>query len=170
MRITPRGNYGPSTFDARQSVSGTASYQLPFGHEKQFGANWNRVTDEVLGGWQFSLNAEANTGYPLTIHQSGQQCLNNCVENLSGDYFGFANHYGPMKIVGRGRNAAGQFEWFGSDPSATPCTTRGTSPTNNPDCAYGRPSQDFGTTRVGTERGPGFQNYDLSLSKSFEDY
>ena len=39
-----------------------------------------------------------------------------------------------------------------------------------PDCAYGRPSQDFGTTRVGTERGPGYQNYDLSLSKAFTTF
>jgi hypothetical protein len=166
----PRGDYGPSAFDARQSVSGTAIYQLPFGHGKQFGSTWNTVTDEVFGGWQLSLNAQLNTGYPLTIHQSGQQCGNNCAENFSGDYFGFANHYSPMKIVGRGRNAAGVFKWFGTDPSATPCTSRGTSPTNNPDCAYGRPSQDFGTTRVGTERGPGFQNYDMSLSKAFKTY
>jgi hypothetical protein len=162
----PRGDYGPSSFDARQSVSGTAVYQLPFGRGKQFGATWNNVVDELLGGWQLSGNLQLNSGYPLTIHQSGTQCNNNCAENLSGDYFGFANHYGPMKIVGRGRNAAGVFKWFGSDPSANPCTSRGTAPTGG--CAYGRPSQDFGTTSVGTERGPGFQNYDLSLSKGFK--
>jgi hypothetical protein len=164
----PRANYGPSSFDARQSATGTAVYQLPFGHGKQYGATWNNLVDEVLGGWQLSGNLQLNTGYPLTIHQSGTQCNNNCAENLSGDYFGYANQYGHMKIAGRGRNAAGVFKWFGTDPSAVPCTTRGTSPTNNSSCAYGRPSQDFGTTHVGTERGPGFQNYDLSLSKGFK--
>jgi len=168
----PRGDYGPSSFDARQVVSGTAVYQLPFGRGKQFGASWPIALDEVLGGWQLSMNAELNSGYPLTIHQSGNQCQNNCSQGTNGsqDYFGFANRYGRQKIVGRGRNAAGAFQWFGTDPSATPCTHRGTAPTNNPDCAYGRPSQDFGTTRVGTERGPGFQNYDLSLSKAFKTY
>jgi hypothetical protein len=59
------------------------------------------------------------------------------------------------------------FKWFGTDPSAQPCASRGTAPTNNPNCAYGRPKQDFGTAHVGTERGPGFQNYDLSLAKEF---
>ena len=49
------------------------------------------------------MNVLVNSGYPLTIHQAGTQCNNNCAENLSGDYFGFANHYGPMKIVGRGK-------------------------------------------------------------------
>ena len=166
----PRGNYGPSSFDARQSASGTIMYQLPFGHGKQFGSRWNGVTDEVFGGWQLAMNAQLNSGFPLTVHQSGQQCKNNCAENFSGDYFGFANHYGPMKVTGRGRNAAGVFKWFGDDPSATPCTSRGTAPTNSSTCAYGRPSQDFGTTSVGTERGPGFQNYDMSLSKGFKTW
>ena len=124
----PRGNYGPSSFDARRSASGTVIYQLPFGHGKRFGSRWNGITDEVFGGWQVSMNAQLNSGFPLTVHQSGQQCKNNCAENFSGDYFGFANHYGPMKITGRGRNAAGVFKWFGDDPSATPCTSRGTAP------------------------------------------
>jgi hypothetical protein len=168
----PRGDYGPSSFDARQVVSATGVYQLPFGRGRQFGASWNTVTDEVFGGWQISMNALLNSGYPLTIHQSGNQCNNNCSQGTYGsqDYFGFANHYGKMKIVGRGRNAAGEFNWFGTDPTAQPCASRGTAPTNNPDCAYGRPSQDFGTTTVGTERGPGYQNYDLSLSKAFKTY
>jgi hypothetical protein len=173
----PRGDYGPSSFDARQNVSATAVYQLPFGRGKQFGANWPIVLDEVLGGWQLSMNAELNSGYPLTIHQSGNQCNNNCAQNANGsqDYFGFANRYGYQKIVGRGRQPNGSFAWFGTDPSAQPCNTRGTGPTKtngvpNPNCAYGRPSQDFGTTRVGTERGPGFQNYDLSLSKAFTTF
>ena len=163
----PQGDYGPSTFDARQSFSGIAIYQLPFGHGKQIGSNWNRMTDEVFGGWQGSVNVLINSGYPLTIHQAGTQCKNNCAENLSGDYFGFANHYGPMKIVGRGKNSQGIFKWFGSDPSANPCTAHSSTPTNGTDCAYGRPNKDFGTTSVGTERGPGFQNYDLALSKIF---
>jgi hypothetical protein len=167
----PKGNYGPSSFDMRQVVSGTAVYQLPFGHGNQFGSSWNAVTDEILGGWQLSMNASVYTGFPLTVHQSGQQCANNCAENLSGDYFGFANHYGPMKITGRGKNSSGIFKWFGTDPSAEPCNSRGTAPSaSNPNCAYGRPSQDFGTTHVGTLRGPGFQNYDMSLSKAFKTY
>ena len=165
----PRGNYGPSSFDARQNVSGTAIYQLPFGRGKQFGAAWNPVTDAVLGGWQLSMNARLNSGYPLTIHMNGQQCKNNCAENLSQDYFGFANHYGPMKIAGRGM-VGGIFKWFGTDPTAVPCTSHNASQPAGKECAYGRPSQDFGTTSVGTERGPGFQDYDFSLSKGFTTF
>jgi hypothetical protein len=163
----PRGDYGPSTFDARQVVSGIMVYQLPFGRGKQFGSSWSRLTDEAFGGWQFSTNVQLNSGYPLTMHQ-GADCNNNCSQNLSGDYFELANHYGPLKIVHRGKGADGIFRWFGTDPSASPCTSHRTAPSaSNPACAYGRTNQDVGTTRVGTERGPGFQNYDLSLSKDF---
>jgi hypothetical protein len=124
--------------------------------------------DETFGGWQFSTNAQVNSGYPLTMHQ-GAECSNNCSQNLSGDYFEFANHYGPMKVVHRGKGSDGIFRWFGTDPSAMPCTSHSTAPSSsNPDCAYGRTNQDVGTARVGSERGPGYQNYDLSLSKGFD--
>jgi hypothetical protein len=165
----PRGDYGPSSFDVRHAVSASAVYELPFGHGKQFFANWNRITDEVLGGWQLSLTARLNTGLPLSVTQS-PVCGNNC-PGLA-DYVQHANQYAHMKITGRGTNAAGVFNWFGTDPSAVPCvkapydatTGAGTAPTNG--CAYGL-AQDFGDASVGTERGPGFQNYDLSLSKGF---
>jgi hypothetical protein len=100
------------------------------------------------------------------MHQ-GADCNNNCSQNLSGDYFEFVNHYRPMKVVNRGKGADGIFRWFGTDPSAVACTGHGS---DNGACAYGRTNQDVGTTRVGTERGPGFQNYDLSLSKGFATF
>ena len=164
----PRGDYGPSNFDARQSMTGTTVYQLPFGHGKQFGANWNRVTDGVVGGWQLSGNLQINTGYPLTPHTSAV-CKNNCSQLQ--DYFAHLNQYAPMKIVGRGKNAAGVFKWFGTDPSAAPCNSRGTAPSaSNPACAYGRTNTDFGNAKIGTLRGPGFENFDLSLSKGFRTF
>ena len=162
----PRIDYGPSTFDARQVVSGIVIYQLPFGRGKQFGSSWNRMTDEALGGWQLSANAQLNSGYPLTMHQ-GANCNNNCAQNLSGDFFTFVNHYGPMKIVHRGKGADGIFRWFGTDPSAVACTSHKATRPAGSTCAYGRTNQNVGTTHVGTERGPGFQNYDLALSKAF---
>ena len=164
----PRGDYGPSTFDARQSITGTAIYALPFGRGKHFGSNWNVITDEAFGGWQFSMNAQLNTGYPVTIHQNGNNCNNNCAMGSTGtqDYFGFANQYSNMKIAGRG-TVGGMFLWFGTDPTAQACASRSVTQPAGSECAYGRPKQDFGTAHVGTERGPGFQNYDLSLSKDF---
>ena len=55
--------------------------------------------------------------------------------------------------------------WFGDDPSATPCTTAGV---DNGICAYGQPALGtFGTARVGSERVPGYQTYGASITKDF---
>jgi hypothetical protein len=159
-----RGDYGPTTSDIRHMVSGTAVYELPFGHGKQFGANWNRLIDEGVGGWKLSANIRLYSGTPLSIN-SGSGCNNNCAGAF--DNIEHANQYAPMKIVGRGTNAEGVFKWFGTDASAQPCTIAGTSPTDNPSCAYGMSSADFGNAHIGTERGPGFRNIDLSLFKGF---
>jgi hypothetical protein len=164
----PRGDYGPTSFDVRQAVSASAVYELPFGHGRQYFGNWNRVTDEALGGWQLALTARLNSGLPLSVTQ-GNNCYNNCPGNADGVQH--ANQYHPMKITGRGTNSAGVFNWFGTDPSVTPCTshydaTTGAGTAPNGTCAYGR-AQGFGDASVGTLRGPGFQSYDLSLSKGF---
>ena len=42
-------NYGPAAYDARHIFSLAGSYDLPFGRERQFGSDWNRVVDAVLG-------------------------------------------------------------------------------------------------------------------------
>jgi hypothetical protein len=157
----PRGDYGPSMFDARNSLSGSAIYDFPFGRGKEWGAKWNRVTDEVFGGWELSGTTTMFSGLPVSI-TNGQSCGNNCPEQQTQDYAQHANQYRPMKITGRGW-VGGVFKWFGTDPSAQPCSARGV---DNGTCAYGR-AHDAGTARVGTERGPGFTNFDLSLFKSF---
>ena len=40
-------------------------WQLPFGKGKAFGANWNTVTDAVLGGWQLTGIITASSGPPF---------------------------------------------------------------------------------------------------------
>src|SRR5690606_8596469 len=60
-------NYGPAFFDTRHIVSLAGSYELPFGRDRQFGANWNRGVDAVLGGWGASFALTAHTGYPITV-------------------------------------------------------------------------------------------------------
>jgi hypothetical protein len=161
----PRGDYGPSSFDLRHSITGNMVYELPFGHQKRFGSNWNRLADEVVGGWQISADMQLNTGYPMAIVAS-PHCNNNCPEVQTYDYAAHANQYRAMKILHRGRTASGAFNWFGTDPSALPCSTHGV---DNGTCAYGQ-ILDFGNAHPGTERAPGFENYDLSLLKSFRTF
>jgi hypothetical protein len=171
------GDYGPSNFDVRSNLTALIVYQLPFGRGKQFGNHWNRFEDAIAGGWQLSMNIQANSGFPLTI-TNGPSCQNNCPEAQVGDYGQHVNQYRPMKIVGRGVHS-GQFKWFGIDPSAScdpdpgvvpQCSSRGV---DNGVSAYGRSggaTGDFGDARIGTERSPGYQNYDLGVQKGFRTF
>jgi hypothetical protein len=161
----PHAEYGPSSFDVRNNFSGTVVYQLPFGHEKKYGANWNRLTDEALGGWELSLNAMFHSGFPATMTTTSQSTgLLAAGDNGNYNYASRLNQYFPMKIVHQSSQV-----WFGTDPSATPCTTAGATLNSlGALCAYGRPAAgQFGTAHNGTERNPGFRNVDLSLFKGF---
>jgi hypothetical protein len=161
----PAADYGPTAFDVRNNFSGTVVYQLPFGHEKRYGANWNRLTDEALGGWELSGNVTAISGLPILIRANGDgNGLNSATTNGNYNFAERANQYFPMKIVNRSLT-----HWFGTDPSATPCKTAGGLINSlGVPCAYGVPAEgQFGNDQNGSERGPGAKNVDLSAYKAF---
>jgi len=160
----PDADYGPSSFDVRNNFSGTIVYQLPFGHKKKYGGNWNRLTDEILGGWQLSANVTAVSGYPILIRSNPHDNLNAAGSNYNYNYAIRANQYFPLKIVHRSLE-----HWFGTDPSATPCSALGSTINSlGVACAYGVPAfNQFGTDKNGSERAPGAKNVDLSVFKAF---
>jgi hypothetical protein len=55
------------TSDIPQSLVVNYIYELPFGHGKAMGADWNRPVNAVLGGWQFTGILSAKSGFPLSI-------------------------------------------------------------------------------------------------------
>ena len=46
-------------------------WQLPFGRDRAWGSNWNRVLDLALGGWSVSGVFSRQSGMPLSVTQSG---------------------------------------------------------------------------------------------------
>ncbi len=161
------GDYGPSELDVRHNLSANGSYNLPFGHGRAFGANSNRLVDLVAGGWTITGTAIAFSGLPLTITSNDNSNTNT--------YNSRSNQYRQLRVVNRSEK-----NWFGTDRSAVPCGT-GVNQILNPDgtpattngqdngfCAYGPELPNtFGTSRVGTERAPGFEQIDNSLFKDF---
>ncbi len=146
--------YGPTGQDVRNSVNGNLVYELPFGRGRRFGANMNSALDEIVGGWKVAMTGVAYSGFPVTINNSSNNAYTlNKIQR--------ANHPRPMKIVGRSVR-----DWFGTDPSAISCGL-----TDNGTCAYSSPQNGtYGTTAVGSERAPGYQGYDSSVSKAFTVY
>jgi hypothetical protein len=53
--------------DIRHNLVFSGIYRLPFGRGQEFFANWNRVEDLALGGWQLNGIFSAHTGTPFNI-------------------------------------------------------------------------------------------------------
>lgn len=145
---------GPAGYDVKHNISATAVYAIPVGRGQEFLPGANRIVNEVIGGWKLSTAIVSYSGFPESI--TGP---NNNSQSESGVFR--VNQYRPLKIVNRSNE-----HWFGTDPSATPCTTAGV---DNGVCAFGVPAPNaFGTEHNGAVRGPGYHNVDLSAFKDFQ--
>jgi len=60
-------NYGPSNFDYRQRFTLSLIYEPPFGRERRFLRNTNRLTDALMGGWQLTSIVTAQSGAPFSV-------------------------------------------------------------------------------------------------------
>ena len=104
----------------------------------------------------FATAVVSYSGFPETITAPG---------NNSNSYgTSRANQYHKLKVVHRSIN-----NWFGTDPSATPCTQAGVAINDvGVPCAFGVPaSNTFGNSSNGSVRGPGYLNVDMSAFKDF---
>ena len=148
-------DWGPAAYDVRHNFSGTGVYALPVGHGKQYLSGVNRLVDEVVGGWKVSTAAVIYSGFPETILGPGN----------NSNSFGNSrpNQYRALKIVNRSVD-----NWYGTDPSAIPCTTPGV---DNGLCAFGAPAPNtFGDARNGNTRSPRYLNVDMSAFKDFHTF
>jgi hypothetical protein len=145
-------DWGPAGYDVAHNLSATGVYALPIGRGQDYLSGVNRVVDEAIGGWRLAVAGVGYSGFPETITGPG---------NNSNSYGNSRpNQYRPLKIVGRTVD-----NWYGTDPSAVPCTTAGL---DNGQCAFGAPaSNTFGTGRNGNVRGPNYVNVDMSAFKDF---
>ncbi len=149
-------DYGPAGYDVANNVSGNLVYALPVGRGQEYLNGVNRIVDEVVGGWRLGVTGVAYSGFPETLTTS--------LSNNSNSYGSTRpNQYRKLKIVNRSI-----YHWFGTDPSATPCTTPGV---DNGVCAFGVPATNtFGNSRNGAVRGPGYLNVDVSAMKDFHTF
>ena len=93
-----------SQINLNNSFTGSVIYDLPFGRGKQFGSNWNPLTNALLGNFQVTLIERISSGFPVPLIDS----INN-----SGAFFqngGNANNWNrPDRVAGcnaRPRQAA----------------------------------------------------------------
>ena len=64
-----------SPYDSTHVFQFSHVYELPFGHGKAIGANWNPVVNSALGGWQINGIWSIISGRPMTLGLHGGHSL-----------------------------------------------------------------------------------------------
>ena len=135
-----------SQIDLNQSFVASVIYDLPFGKGKQFGSDWNNVTNTLLGGYQVTVIQRISSGFPDPLIDTNNQ---------SGSYFqngGNGDNWNrPNQVVG--------------------CNVRGAQNGRiqfiNPSCFVAPPIGQLGDASRVPVTGPDFVNTDFSVIKQF---
>jgi hypothetical protein len=70
--------------DISQRLVMNFNYELPFGRGRHFGAHWNRVLDLVAGGWQFNDITTFQTGNPFALRLASASTFGGTRPNNNG--------------------------------------------------------------------------------------
>lgn len=139
-------NYGLSTLDTRNTINGSATYDLPFGHGQTFALHG--LADQIIGGWRATGVFQVHSGIPYTatVSSNGQDLSGSGAANTC-----YCSYAWLPNVVGNPKVAHPSVtEWF--DPAAFATPTPGT----------------FGNERRNSLIGPAWRDVDLSLGKSFQ--
>ena len=133
-----------SQINLDNSFVGSIVYDLPFGRGKQFGGDWNPVTNAILGNFQVTLIERISSGFPDplidSINQSGAPFANG-----GNDY----NWNRPDRVAGcnAGNASHSKLQWI------------------NPSCFVAPLSGELGNASRVPATGPDFVNTDFSIIK-----
>jgi hypothetical protein len=139
------------SFNAHDRFVLSTSYDLPFGHGRQFLDNDNRVVDAVVGGWQTTFVQYLQTGQWFSPTFSGYD------PSGTGTIGGLPDQVGNPNLA---RNKRSSRRYFNPDAFTCPGQTTRV-------CSAGAPIGRFGTSHINNIEGPGLHVSHLSALKSF---
>ncbi len=140
-----KAEYGPADFDRTHILTFNYSWEVPlFKHS-------TGAVKALLGGWQLSGITVFQSGAPLTV-------------TLFGDQAGVGSYNERVNQVG---NPFQPGQIAANSGCTAPARVRTLDNWFNP-CAFALQALGtFGNERVGSLRGPRFQNWDMGLAKNF---
>ena len=141
----PSDNYGPSDFNATNTLIGQIVYELPFGHGRQFALHG--PLDQIAGGWRLSTLFQWHGGVPFTPVIQGS--VSGGIDPGLAPSFNAGSYLYPEQIGDPKVSSPSRSQWF--NPAAFANPADGT----------------FGNMRRNTLIGPGFTNVNLSIAKEF---
>ncbi len=135
--------YSYSNVDTPVRVATAITYSLPVGKGQKLLGNANRLVDLAVGGWSVNGVSVYQTGFPLQIYQSDYNSI-----------YGYGAQRPDTTSVAPG--TSGSVESRLGDYI-------------NPGAFVAAPQGTFGNTprTLGSLRGPGQKNWDLSVFKNF---
>jgi len=141
----PAGDYAPCYYNSGNILAAFATYDLPIGRGQRFGANMNRVLNQVVGGWQASTIVSTHTGFPLAIGDNDGDATGTGGRGPRPDC-------GVQQVFKRSQLAPnfGGFQWMSASGFSQP------APGHFGNC----PAQ-------GPIDGPGYFDADIGLMKNF---
>jgi hypothetical protein len=163
----PQDSYGPIAGITPQVLAVNYSYGLPMGRGKMLFANANDLTNKIVGGWQLSGISDFQSGQPfsVTVNASPTTTDPGAVAgraNLVGKPYqsGSVTANGIACTPASGASAATHThtQWFNPCAFQVPIGTDVNGVTVKG--AY------YGTSQYDMLRGPGFQDWDMSLQKN----
>jgi hypothetical protein len=152
----PKGDYGKCSIDAASAFNAYALYALPFGRGKLIGGGVSKAVDEVIGGWNLSVDTTFRSGFAVTPY--------------AGEWFGSFNALSASNLTAPSyvpradcaSNATfGQHMQFAQIGSSVGMTNL------NPGALQDQANGQFGNCGVGAMRGPSLKTADMNLTKSF---
>jgi hypothetical protein len=139
-------DWGLSQINLNNSFTASVIYDLPIGRGKEFGGNWNPLTNTLLGNFQVTLIERISSGFPVPLIDS---------TNSSGAYFqngGNGDNWNrPDRVSGCNISNANhsQHQWINSACFAVPLVG------------------ELGDAGRVPAIGPDFVNTDFSVIKQF---
>jgi hypothetical protein len=133
---------GPASFDVRQKAVGSLVWSLPIGRDKHFGAKLPRWADMPAGGWSLSAITTFSTGQPVPLtapNQTGSAFIRPLPNRVCD---------GRSRPLGNDVRTNGML-WFDGSCFPTPAP------------------EYFGNSGATVLAGPGINNWDLGLQKTF---
>ncbi|HVR23197.1 MAG TPA: carboxypeptidase regulatory-like domain-containing protein [Candidatus Polarisedimenticolia bacterium] len=142
---TPSANYGLSDFNSANTLVGQITYEVPFGHGRQFALHG--PLDQIAGGWRVSSLFQWHGGVPFTpVIQSS--VAGGIDPGLTAAFNAGSTLY-PEQVGDPSVSSRSHAMWF--NPAAFANPADGT----------------FGNAHRNTLVGPSFANVNLSVAKEF---
>lgn len=145
LGIITRKVWTNADFDVRHRLTIAGGYALPFGRGLRFGGNWNRFVDAVMGGWRVNGLYTFQTGFPYTVRSPSGRLPDRICEGSLPD---------SERTIER---------WF--DVSCFP--THPPSTVVDPTTGESQVVSLHGNASPNIIRGPGINNLDLNVEKTF---